>query len=68
MAGNTPKRPNQFTSLCAKETRKRLGKCWSEDIDWNLYLEYLKQVREAQLKAINILLLLIRDVHRLERL
>ena len=54
MAGNTPKRVNQFTSVSAKETRKRLGKCWCEDIDWSLYPEYLRNVRKVQVKVIDV--------------
>ena len=38
---------DQNSILKAQETRKRLEKCWSEDIDWNLYPESLKKVNTA---------------------
>ena len=28
----------------AKDTRNRLEKCWENDVDWNLYPSYLKEV------------------------
>lgn len=28
----------------ARETRQRLGKCWSLDLDWNLFPNTLKEV------------------------
>ena len=28
-----------------KETRERLEKCWSEEIDWDLYPKPLKEVK-----------------------
>ena len=46
MALSTPRR-NQSDQANWKrilETRKRLDKCWSEDIDWTLYPETLKNV------------------------
>lgn len=29
----------------AMDTRKRLEKCWTKELDWGLYPEYLKEVR-----------------------
>lgn len=28
----------------AMDTRKRLEKCWTKELDWGLYPEYLKEV------------------------
>ena len=28
-----------------KDTRERSDKCWELDIDWDLYPDYLKEVR-----------------------
>lgn len=48
MSGSsTPRRMDQNSILKAQETRKRLEKCWSEDIDWNLYPESLKKVNST---------------------
>ena len=43
MACRTPRR-NLAEQTKLAETRKRLEKCWAEDIDWNLYPEILKTV------------------------
>lgn len=43
MANRTPRR-NLAEQAKHVETRKRLEKCWAEDIDWNLYPEVLKSV------------------------
>ena len=48
MSGSsTPRRMEQHGILKEQETRKRLEKCWSEDIDWNLYPESLKKVNST---------------------
>lgn len=48
MSGSiTPRRMDQNSILKAQETRKRLERCWSEDIDWNLYPESLKKVNST---------------------
>ena len=45
MALSTPRRSQSDQAIWKSlETRKRLDKCWSEDIDWTLYPETLKNV------------------------
>ena len=61
------------------ETRKRLDKCWSEDIDWTLYPETLKNVSAGNTNYCSVIICTsmlyyiysklfgCRDVHRLGR-
>ncbi len=44
MAALTPKRADHQGWKKVLETRKRLEKCWAEDIDWTLYPDYIKVV------------------------
>ena len=40
MSGSSTRRRMEQNGIHKEqETRKRLEKCWSEDIDWNLYPE-----------------------------
>ena len=62
MALSTPRRADQGWKKVI-ETRKRLEKCWAEDIDWNLYPECIKTVSQIN-SSYYIRLLEILYVHR----